>query len=188
MEDGIEYSQDLALVRSVRKNDRRAIELFVERLGFTACALRGLNRRLGSPLSAEDLADLTQDILVSLWPRLVDYNGSSALETWIYGFCFNGIMNVVRKQRRRSRIESLEDTQPGKSEERVDGEELELVQRSLASLEERYERVIRLRCYDELSFEQIGARLSVSPNTVKTNFYRGLKRLGELLQRGREGA
>lgn len=188
MGDGIDYPQDLELVRAVRAGDPRAVEQFVERMSFTACALRGLNRRLGGPLSGEDLDDLTQDILVSLWPRLAQYNGASALETWIYGFCFNGIMNAVRKGRRRGRQEPFEDDRPARVESAPDSEELALVRSAMADLEERYERVIRLRFYEELSFEQIGARLALSTNTAKTNFYRGLKRLGELLMRPRRGA
>lgn len=187
MEQGPEHAEDVALVQAVLRAEAPAIEQFVERLSFTACALRSLNRRLGNLLSSEDLDDLTQDILVSLWPRLTDYNGSSALETWVYGYCFNGIMNAVRKAQRRKRVEPFQDSQEDRSPSAPDVEELDQVRRSLTRLEERYASVIRMRFFDELSFEQIGARLALPPNTVKTHLYRGLKRLGELVLR-REGS
>ena len=43
--------------------------------------------------------------------------------------------------------------------------------------------VVRLRAFENLSFDDIGARMSMPTNTVKTLFYRGLRRLESIVRR-----
>lgn len=181
-------ASDLALVRAVVAGEAEATRLLVQRLAFAPCALRSLNRRFGLPLRREDVDDLTQDTLALLWPRLEDYNGQAPLESWVYGFCVNAFMNAVRKDRRRrpgeSTPEELEETLAAESAPEADLER-EHVRAKLALLEEGERQLIRLRYYEDLTFDEIGRRLSLSPNTVKASFYRAFERLAELMKRGR---
>jgi len=182
------HSADLALVRAVLAGEAGPTGVLVERLRFIPCALRSLNRRLGQPLREEDLADLTQDTLALLWPRLEAYTGQAALESWIYGFCLNGLMNTVRKQRRRQPAstspEDLADELVREDPGPDAGFEHERLRSALERLPEGEARLIRLRYYDELTFEAIGRCLDVPPSTAKAAFYRGMKHLEELLRPG----
>ena len=182
MESKADHLADQELVRSVLAGDSRAIDVLVERLSCIPRVLTLLNQRVGSTLGPEDLGDLTQDTLAVLWPRLENYTGEASLETWFYGFCFNSFMNAVRKKRPMQSVDSLLE-KPAALPTRLSGLlEYEHVHRSLKQLDERQTRVIRLKYFDELTFEEIGVRLGISPNTVKTHYYRGMRRLEVLLR------
>jgi RNA polymerase sigma-70 factor (ECF subfamily) len=154
----------------------------VQRLRCVPRILALLNQRMGGVLGAEDLNDLTQDTLTCLWPRMEHYTGQAALETWVYGYCFNGFMNALRKGRKQ-RTTALTEAMAGPPAARARFEYDDL-HRGLERLEERETRIIRLKYYDDLTFEEIGGRLGISPNTVKTCFYRGMRRLEVLLRSG----
>jgi RNA polymerase sigma-70 factor (ECF subfamily) len=180
------HAEDLALVQAVLAGEPEPTSRLVERLSFVPCALRSLNRRLGRALGKEDLDDLTQDTLALLWPRLATYNGQAALESWIYGFCLNGLMNALRKQRRRKSAdtpsEELADELGMEDRPLEDGFERVRLREALGRLPPVEARVVRLRYYEELTFDQIGQQLVLSPNTAKAAFYRGMKRLEEFLR------
>ena len=42
--------------------------------------------------------------------------------------------------------------------------------------------MIRLKHFQELTFEEISSRLSIPANTAKTKYYRGLEKLRETLR------
>lgn len=187
-EDGL--ASDLALVRGALAGESEATQVLVQRLRFVPCALRGLNRRFGLPLRREDVDDLTQDTLALLWPRLAAFNGQSPLESWIYGFCVNAFMNAARKERRRrpdrTPADELEAEAPGEPEPGA-GLEREALRLHLTRLPASELNLIRMRYYEDLTFDEIGRRLTLSPNTVKAAFYRALERLAGFMKRGREG-
>jgi len=184
MEPKADHLADQELVRAVLAGDPRAIDALVERLGCIPRVLTLLNQRVGGALGPEDLGDLTQDTLALLWPRMANYTGEASLETWFYGFCFNGFMNAVRKKRQMQSVDSLPE-KPAALPTRISGLlEYEHVHRGLEQLGGREMRVIRLKYFDELTFEEIGARMGLSPNTVKTCYYRGMRRLETLLRCG----
>ena len=180
-----DHQADRELVRAVLARDPGAVEALVQRLRCIPRILSLLNQRVGNALGAEDLNDLTQDTLARLWPRIERYNGQASLETWFYGFCFNGFMNVLRRGNRAQPVGSLTDQVAS-----PDGPPLPLdydhLHRGLEQLGEAETRVIRLKYFDDLTFDEIGQRLGISPNTVKTRYYRGMRKLEELLRRGRE--
>jgi RNA polymerase sigma factor (sigma-70 family) len=59
--------------------------------------------------------------------------------------------------------------------------EFEGVHLALARLDPPADDIVRLKHFEELTFEEIGQRLLLSPNTAKTHYYRALVRLREAL-------
>lgn len=171
---------DLELVQAVLRGESAAREELARRLAFLPSALARLECRSGGFLGREDRRDLAQDVVLALWVRLPSYSGAAPLEAWARGFCANAHRNAVRKRRRRARIERgfehvpWSDTpDPARTLARA-----ELCAR-LARLGAVDTQAILLKCVGELTFEEIGARLALSPNTVKTAYYRGLRRLAQ---------
>jgi RNA polymerase sigma-70 factor (ECF subfamily) len=182
------HERDTGLVRAVQAGESGAFEQLVERMGCLPRILDGLNARMGRPLSDHDLADVAQDTLVLVWRKLDTFNGSASLETWVFGIARFELMNAVRKNRRRRASElpepDLREAPEPDSTHRLDHE---VVQRELGALDSALAEVIRMKHFDDLTFEQIGAQLGQSINTVKTRYYRGISRLLDRLGTGFRG-
>ncbi len=188
LQDSIDHADDVRLVRRAEIGEPEAVRELLRRLCCVPVILSARNRRLGSPLDEVLLQDVAQDVLVAVWKRLDRFGGESTLEAWTYRFCVHKHLAAVRNRGRRIRIEAVHsptlDSRRAPELERESDQEL--VQLALEALESDLLRVVRLKLFDGLTFEEIGRRLAVSPNTVKTRYYRALGRLREFLaSRGR---
>lgn len=181
--------EDLRLTRRAREGDAEALELFVERMRCIPRILAVKNRRAGSPLASEDLADLAQDVFGTVWRRLDSYAGEASLESWVFRFCVLMLMDAVRRRSRRpvplAGSEEGPASEPpgggGARQAAVEPLDYEHVHAALDRLPREESEVVVLKQFDGLTFERIAERLNLSPNTAKTRYYRGLERLRGLL-------
>ncbi len=188
----LDCAADLALVRAVHAGVGSATLPFNQRMRCVPRILGYLNARLGRPLCHDDLADVAQDVSLLVLRKLHDYEGRGRFEGWVYRLCNLEILNAVRRRsRQRRRFVAMEDPR-----ETVDTHG----QREIETLEEREQllrgikqvggaeaELLALKHFEDLSFDDIAARLSISPNTAKTRYYRGLDRLQQILSRGKPG-
>lgn len=178
--DHATHANDLELTARALQADQDARLTFSERMGCVPRMLSAMNRRLARPLPREDIEDLVQDTLVTIWRRLEDYSGRASLETWSYPFCRYHLANRVRAHARRPRHVSMEIA-PVESAELDMLFEFEDIYTAMERLDSFTADIIRLKHYEQLSFVEMSERLRLSPNTAKTRYYRGLARLRTLL-------
>ena len=187
LQDSRDHEDDLRLVRRVLAREAQATDELLRRLRCLPLILAARNKKLGSPLDAALLQDLAQETVVAIWGKLATFTGASSLEAWVYRFCLHKHLSEVRNRGRRSRIESVESAlvdharAPGPPADL--GVDEERVQRSIDELDEERARIVRLKHFEDLTFEEIAARLAISPNTAKTHYYRALKSLRDALAR-----
>lgn len=176
-------SRDLQLIRAVLAGRREAADRFAERLAAVPRLLASINAGKGGPLSTHDLEDLAQETLLTIWDKLDQFQGTGTLEIWFYRFCYLKFMNRVRSQSRAARFrddgESLE-VDAGAAPRAWAIEYLDL-ETGFDRLEPGEAEIVRLKHFAGLTFEEIGRRLAISPNTAKTRYYRGLSELRRVL-------
>jgi RNA polymerase sigma-70 factor (ECF subfamily) len=176
---------DLRLVQRTLQGDREASQALTRRLESIPVILQGINRRVGRPFTDDELRDLVQETLAVVWSKLPTYEGLSELRGWLFRFCDLGIKNAMRTKRRQPVLADaavLEDAHAAATRRDAREPDHEQVHRCLDQLEAAQGLVIRLKHFGQLSFEEIAERLSMSPNTAKTRYYRGLERLRKLLE------
>jgi len=176
---------DLALVRRVLGGARSELPALAERLRCIPRMLQILDRRTGRAMRPEERADLAQDVLVVVWRKLGEYEGHSALEGWLYGFCALEHKSALRRLRRlREEAQALEARSGARDEAVRDPDPcvFEDVHANLDRIGRDGAQVIRLKHFEGLTFEEIGAELGLSPNTVKARYYRGLEELRPLFE------
>ena len=176
--------EDVALAHAARRGDREALAHLTGRMACIPGLVRSMHNRLGRPLQEEELDEVVQETLAALWTKLGHYDGRSSLETWAYGFCGTQLIKFLERKRRRSRVVyGHEGDLSGCSARNEDLARLEFewVHAALDRLGPPADDVVRLKHFEELTFDEIGARLSISPNTAKTQYYRALERLRETL-------
>lgn len=168
------WRADLALVRQACAGSDAARERLAQRLACVPRILAALDRRLSCRLRPEELADLSQEVLVRVWGKLDAFAGRAALESWVHRFCFLELQSWLRRSRRLPRWELTEERPAPASDPEPSPADFELLLRTLAQLRPPADAIVRLKHFEELTFEGIGERLGMSSNTVKTHYYRGL--------------
>ncbi len=174
---------DLELTRRVRGGDRSAVETFLQRLRIIPRVLNRRNDRLGGPCTPSELDDLSQEVFTRIWSRLGDYRGEAALETWVYRFCCWTLLDYLRGRKSESVAGEWIEELPDRGSERELGaalDDLHLLA-AVAELPAEESEVISLKQLEGCSFEEVGRRLSISPNTAKTRYYRAIERLRRVL-------
>lgn len=172
-------------MRQVRSGNSAAVETFVQRMRCIPRFLAARNERLGRPLAAEDLADASQQVFALIWSKAGEYRGDSSLETWVYPFCSLTLANRARRRPTSAlRLDDAPREPAAPTDSRPIGESLddELLLDALKRIEPLSARVIELKQFDDLTFEEIAERLAMPANTAKSRYYRGLAELREKLR------
>ncbi len=175
-------SADLAMIRKVLMGDRAAAEVLVRRVACLPLVLRLHNRRRGAPLSPDDLEDVLQEALLAMWRKLSLFDGRCPLERWALGFAVTQFhKGLERRARRLERVQALAEPDHERAnvvEAQIDGERLAA---AVGRLEEQDAQILRLKHFQGLTFEEISSHTGLLSNTVKTRYYRSLRKLKELI-------
>ncbi len=123
--------------------------------------------------SPEDADDATSEIFLKARVRLGSYERSRPFAPWLYRVAANHCWDQLRKRRTRAEVddgelelESLEDDAPTPQEAVLAIENRENLRRALADLDDRSRLAVVLRYYADMSYEEIGFALGISPNFV----------------------
>jgi RNA polymerase sigma-70 factor (ECF subfamily) len=144
----------------------------------------------------EDAEELTQDVFVNLYQNLDRFKGNSSFSTWIYRIAVNSSLNHLRKQRRFSFIQRLENVF-GAEMHKEKTSELNLVENpeklminneqnkqlysAIDSLPESQRIAFTLSKYDEMSQREIANVLSITEGAVEALLQRAKANLRKKL-------
>lgn len=172
----VAHPADLGLVRAVLAQEPRAVEQFTARMKCLPRYVAVCNARAGRPLRTEEAEDTAQDVAILVWRKLSLYRGDATLETWAFRFCDLELRNAARKalMRRAPSVEDLAERGMVLPAAMAAVDEAEQVHAALARLPADEAMVMRLKHFEGLTFDEIGTRQAISPNTVKTRYYRAL--------------
>jgi RNA polymerase sigma factor (sigma-70 family) len=151
----------------------------------------------------EDAQDLTMEAFEKAFRKLHSYTPTHAFSTWLFKIALNNLIDFTRKKQpqtirfgeageapgfphdwlhnRRSEILTPEEMM-------MQEQRILLIQRLLGRLDERYRRMIELRYYEEMSYEEIAQHLHLPIGTVKAQLFRAKENLYEMLQTPQAGA
>lgn len=178
-------ADDLALVTRARRGERNALEALATKLACIPAMIRARERYSSSRLSQEDVDELTQEILATIWSRLGSYAGEAPVEGWAHAFVVR--MHLRFRSTRRlatSLADCPVDTLPYTEDDTVTlDDEYLVLQEALAALRATQAFIVREKHFKERTFNEIADELSIPPATVKTKYYRGLSSLKVKLAR-----
>jgi len=160
-----------------------ATESFVQRMTCIPRMLAAMGRRTGGFQSADEHAEVSQEVFSRVWGHLDRFEGRATLESWVFRYCSLTLMDA-RRSRWKTDSEGLVERILAREEGGLSGPDLLRVQEALADLDRNVAEVIELKHFEGLSFDDLASRLDISPNTAKTRYYRGLCQLKQRLQHG----
>lgn len=136
-------------------------------------ATRLAHGMLRSPTDAEDIV---QEATLKAWAKIHTFQPGTDFKSWYLTIVTNECRQTVRKAWwHEIRMPFVErGSSPPPQDQVVAGDE---VRRALGRLSYDHRLVIVLRFYLDLSFQEIGRTLQISPQTARTRTHRALARL-----------
>lgn len=196
--DAAAVEAERAIVRRLRAGDAAGLEALMN-----AYAGRVYRLAHGITRDASDAEEVVQDVFLTVARRIEDFEGRSALGTWIYRIATNAALN--KRRGKRFELEtSLEEHLPTFREDGhregdrsflladwsetpeatlLAGEGRAVVGRALDALPEHYRAIVVLRDVEGLSTEEVAEALGESVGSVKSRLHRARMALREMLTR-----
>jgi len=143
-----------------------------------------------------DAEDLTIEAFSKAFKNIDQYSPNFAFSTWLYKIATNNCIDHLRKKRcntisidnERANINIDTNiffkTNTLNPEEKIIQEQREKIVREIVNkLKPRYKKLIELRYFEELSYEEIATELEIPIGTVKAQLFRSKELLLNILQK-----
>ncbi|MBC8048174.1 MAG: sigma-70 family RNA polymerase sigma factor [Fimbriimonadaceae bacterium] len=143
----------------------------------------------------DDADDLSMEAFGKAFHNLEKYAPDYAFSTWLYKIAINNTIDFIRKKRVTTlSIDADEENNPGKNiskniaadipdpeEKYIRDQRAKLMHDILDKLQPRYKKLVELRYFDELSYEEIAILMQLPLGTVKNSLFRARDFLYEIL-------
>ncbi|MBK8351154.1 MAG: sigma-70 family RNA polymerase sigma factor [Chitinophagales bacterium] len=137
----------------------------------------------------EDAEDLTIETFAKAFDNLEQYSEKFAFSTWLFKIASNTSIDMLRKKRieqvsLESESKQISDnikfsTKSTPETEMITAQQKTQLKNVVHSMDEIFSRVIDLRYFKELSYEEISEELNIPIGTIKVQLYRAKKLLME---------
>ncbi len=148
----------------------------------------------------EEAEDITQEVFVKVFNGLRKFDQKSAFSTWLYRIATNSALDAFDKIKKHSKNTSTVSTHadeeeavevltlqasplPGPEENVVQSELRECIHRVLKNLDLDHRRVLLLRDFEDLSYDEIADVLQAKLSAVKMRIHRARLAIQEIFNR-----
>lgn len=132
-----------------------------------------------------DLAkDFVQDVFFKLYESELCFPSEPSLKSWLYKASRNAALDYLRhlKVRDDNQLLMAEAMMySGEIDESISEELAQRVNEAINSLPPQCSQIVRMNIIDGKKYSEISAELGISINTIKTQIFRGYKKLRESL-------
>lgn len=146
------------------------------------------------PIDAEDL---TIEAFGKAFRSLKHYTPDFAFSTWLFKIASNNCIDFIRRKRKMTlsldQTHEFEDGSEGSfsvpsgdldpEEELIKQQKAQLMREVVEKLKPHYRKLITLRYFDELSYEELAVELNLPLGTVKAQLFRARELLYNFLKR-----
>jgi RNA polymerase sigma-70 factor (ECF subfamily) len=147
----------------------------------------------------DDADDLTIEAFGKAFKRLEQYSPQFAVSTWLFKIATNNTIDFLRKQKNNTySIDKAFEGDDGSEmmfeiksdaltpeEKIIRKEKLKHMRFVVEKLKPRYRQLIELRYFEELSYDEIAAKLEMPLGTVKAQLFRAKDLLQEIMKHSR---
>jgi len=145
----------------------------------------------------EDADDLTIEAFGKAFKNLKQYTPDYAFSTWLFRIASNNCIDFIRKRRMNESIsvnlnemnekgDDLSDILPSNTrtpeEDIIRNQKIQALRDVIDKLKPHYKKLIELRYYKELSYEEISKELELPIGTVKAQLFRARELMQQILK------
>ena len=164
-----------SLVDGCLAGDRCAMQLVYERCSSHVYGL--MVRMVGK----QDADDLTQQVFLTMFRKLEQFNGQSKLETWLYRLATNEALQHLRRSKRRPTAPLVVEPVVTDPDRVGTSEEAELLETAMSHLEPELKAILLLKEQQRLSYQEIAESVGIPEGTVGSRLNRARKELRQEL-------
>lgn len=146
--------------------------------------------------NVDDAEDLTMEAFTKAFKNLHRFKKDYTFSTWLFRIATNNAIDFLRKKRLHTHSLNTSFTDDnGKyvtidvldgnlmpDEQTIKQQKIELVQMFVTKLPAKYQRLVRLRYFEELSYDEIAKILETPLGTIKAQLHRARKLMYELIK------
>lgn len=118
----------------------------------------------------DEVDDLFQEVLIKLWQGYDKFEGRSNLRTWVYKVSLNTCISIDRKKKSRPTQAILEGVDLFDDTD-TDNKQLGMLHDRITQLPP-FDRAIVLLWLENMSYDEIGAIVGITPKNVSVRLYR----------------
>jgi len=184
--------QDFRLIdQAVNEQDQQAYAMLMERYKKPV-----YHMILKMVRNVDDAEDLTMEAFTKAFKNLYKFKKDYTFSTWLFRIATNNSIDFIRKKKLDTmslntayQDESgtnvtidVKDKNLNPQEEAIKAQKIELIQLFVTKLPAKYQRLVRLRYFSELSYEEIARELEAPLGTVKAQLHRARELLQDLIR------
>ena len=144
----------------------------------------------------DDAEDLTLEAFGKAFNRLVQYTPNFAFSTWLFKIATNNCIDFLRKKKKNvmsidNRVSNndgeeymFEIKSDGMTPEQIamNEQKIQLMRQYVKKLKPRYEILVEMRYFKEMSYEEISTELNLPLGTVKAQLFRAREFLYNIMK------
>ena len=142
--------------------------------------------------SREDAEDVVQEVLLGVFGRLRERTKVDSVEQYLIRSVSNACNDYFRRRSKETtksiqlKLVSLDKAEqiPTDESDRQIHEEYLRINRLLDSLPQEQAEIVRLKCYDELTFKQIAELLNIPEPTAKSRYRYAIQHIQQMIKKG----
>lgn len=138
-----------------------------------------------------DSEDITIETFVKAFDKIASYNPEYAFNTWLIAIAKNVHIDLLRKKKSALFIEITDeedqqayrvaDSTPTVEDQLIKEQNLSSLLNCIKQLNPRYQEVIQLRYFQEMSYQEIADQLGEPISNVKVKLLRAKKLLADII-------
>ncbi len=150
--------------------------------------------------NVDDAEDLTIEAFAKSFKNLHKFKKDFTFSTWLFRIATNNAIDFIRKKRLNTMSLDtsftddngeavgidVEDQNLNPQEVAIKSQKVELIQMFVTKLPAKYQRLVRLRYFEELSYEEIAEELDAPLGTVKAQLHRARELMYDLVKNKKE--
>lgn len=177
----IDKISDEDLIKSIVKtNDTVLFEVLYDRYSKIV-----YNKCYGFAKDEDEAKDLTQDVFLKLFVKLITFKGTSKFSTWLYAFTYNHCVNYVTRSTQKkiekqsiesSGLENLSD-ENDEDDNSIHRMKVEYLKVALELISPDEKMILLLKYQDLLTVKELETVLGIGESAIKMRLKRAKERL-----------
>lgn len=150
----------------------------------------------------DDADDLTIEAFGKAFRRIHQYTPAYAFSTWLFKIASNNCIDFIRRNKLKTfSIDKpiyendeggevtmdIRSTNANPEEKAIQKQEIGMMKDIVEKMKPRYKTLIKLRYFDELSYEEISKEMDLPLGTVKAQLFRAREFLSDMMHKSKGG-